>query len=178
VIGSARFAPDLQNVIYTAKWEGGDRQTYLLDVNSAQSQVLAFAHGALTSVSSNGDLAFVSRNPGLTNGPVRLSRVSVNGGAAQVRAEETKSADSTLNGRELAVVPRGWAGFSGRVSRRERSLQLTCWIDCLRVAFRGDQVALIEHPVRDDDAGDVRVVDRKGNTRVLTDDWSSVEGLA
>jgi hypothetical protein len=155
VIGSARFAPDLQNVIYTAKWEGGDRQTYLLDVNSAQSQVLAFAHGALTSVSSNGDLAFVSRNPGLT-----------------------KSADSTLNGRELAVVPRGWAGFSGRVSRRERSLQLTCWIDCLRVAFRGDQVALIEHPVRDDDAGDVRVVDRKGNTRVLTDDWSSVEGLA
>jgi hypothetical protein len=160
------------------KWKGGDRQTYLLDVNSAQSQVLAFAHGVLTSVSSNGDLAFVSRNPGLTNGPVRLSRVSVNGGTAQIIAEGTKSADWTLNGRELAVVrevgPDSVVEFPvGNVVYSSHG-----WIDCLRVAFRGDQVALIEHPVRDDDAGDVRVVDRKGNTRVLTDDWSSVEGLA
>jgi DNA-binding winged helix-turn-helix (wHTH) protein len=178
VIGSARFAPDLRNVIYTAKWGGGRRQTYLLKVNTSRSQVLGFADGALTAVSSRGDLAFVSKNPELTNGPVRLSRVSVSGGAAQVIAEGTKSADWTHNGRELAIVrevgPDSVVEFPvGNVVYSSHG-----WIDCLRVAFRGDQVAFLEHPVRDDDAGHVRLVDRKGNTRVLTDDWSSVEGLA
>jgi dipeptidyl aminopeptidase/acylaminoacyl peptidase len=52
------------------------------------------------------------------------------------------------------------------------------WIDCLRVSSGGDQVAFLEHSVRDDDAGHVRLVDKNGNTRVLTDDWSSAEGLA
>jgi dipeptidyl aminopeptidase/acylaminoacyl peptidase len=178
VIGSARFAPDLKNVIYTAKWGGGPRQTYFLQVNTSRSQVLGFTEGALTAVSSTGELAFVSKNPELTSGPVRLSRVSVSGGAAQVIAEGTKSADWTHNGRELAIVrevgpdsvvefPVGNAVYSSHG-----------WIDCLRVAFKGDQVAFLEHPVRDDDGGHVRLVDKKGNTRVLTGDWSSVEGLA
>jgi eukaryotic-like serine/threonine-protein kinase len=178
VIGSARFAPDLKNVIYTAKWGGAPRQTYFLEVNTSRSQVLGFAEGALTAVSSRGDLAFVSKNPEVTNGRVRLSRVSVSGGAAQVIAEGTKSADWTHDGRELAIVrqvgPDSVVEFPvGNVVYSSHG-----WINCLRVAFRGDQVAFLEHPVRDDDGGHVRLVDRKGNTRVLTDDWSSVEGLA
>jgi DNA-binding winged helix-turn-helix (wHTH) protein/Tol biopolymer transport system component len=178
VIGSARFSADFKNVIYTAKWGGGNRQTYLLDVNSFHSQVLAFAPGALVSVSRKGDLAFLSRNPSLAKGSVRLSRVSVNGGAAQVIAEGTKSADWAPNGRELAIVrevgPDSLLEFpAGNVVYSSHG-----WIDCLRVSSGGDQVAFLEHSVRDDDAGHVRLVDKNGNTRVLTDDWSSAEGLA
>jgi DNA-binding winged helix-turn-helix (wHTH) protein len=43
VIGSARFAPDSKNVIYTAKWGGSDRHTYLVDLRSFQSRTLGFA---------------------------------------------------------------------------------------------------------------------------------------
>src|SRR3982751_2219837 len=35
------------------------------------------------------------------------------------------------------------------------------WISDLRVSPRGDQVAFFEHPVRDDDGGYLRVVDKK-----------------
>jgi hypothetical protein len=34
------------------------------------------------------------------------------------------------------------------------------WISSLRVSHRGDQVAYIEHPVRHDDSGSVKLVDR------------------
>jgi DNA-binding winged helix-turn-helix (wHTH) protein len=57
VIGSARFAPDSKNVIYTAKWVGSERHTYLVDLKSSQSRALGFAPGALAAVSRNGDLA-------------------------------------------------------------------------------------------------------------------------
>jgi eukaryotic-like serine/threonine-protein kinase len=178
VIGSARFAPDSKNVIYTAKWGGSDRHTYLVDLKSSQSRTLGFAPGVLASVSRNGDLAFVSRNPSVWNGPVRLSRVSMNGGTAQVIAEATKAADWAPNGRELAIVresgPDSVVEFPvGNVVYSSHGC-----IDGLRVSPSGDQVAFLEHPVRDDDAGHVRLVDKKGNTRVLTDEWSSAEGLA
>ncbi|MGI9073960.1 MAG: winged helix-turn-helix domain-containing protein [Bryobacteraceae bacterium] len=178
VIGSARFAPDSKNVIYTAKWGGSDRHTYLVDLKNSQSRTLGVAPGALASVSRNGDLAFVSRNPSVWNGPVRLSRVSLNGGAAQVIAEGTKAADWAPNGRELAIVretePDSVLEFPvGNVVYSSHGC-----IDGLRVSPDGDQVAFLEHPVRDDDAGHVRLVDKKGNTRVLTEDWSSAEGLA
>ena len=52
------------------------------------------------------------------------------------------------------------------------------WITNLRVSPDGNQAAFLEHPIRDDDGGYVRVVDRKGVLRNLTPYWSSVLGLA
>ncbi|MGI8958275.1 MAG: winged helix-turn-helix domain-containing protein [Bryobacteraceae bacterium] len=178
VIGSARFIPDSENVVYTAKWGSVERQTYLMDLRSSQSRALGFAPGVLAAVSRKGDLAFVSRNPSGLHGCVRLSRVSVNGGAARVIAEGTRGADWAPNGRDLAIVravaPDSVVEFPvGNVVYSSHG-----WIGCLRVSPGGDQVAFIEHPVRDDDAGHVRIVDTKGNTRVLTDEWNSAEGLA
>ncbi len=178
VIGSARFAPDQKNVVYTAKWGGGDRQTYLMDLDSSKSRALGFAPGALASVSRQGDLAFVSRSAPSGDRPARLSRVSVHGGASQVIAEGTKAADWAPNGKELAIVrevgPESVIEFP--VGKLVYSSQ--GWLNCLRVSPGGDQVAFLEHPVRDDDGGHVRLVDRNGNTRVLTDEWSTAEGLA
>jgi eukaryotic-like serine/threonine-protein kinase len=177
IVGSARFAPD-KKVIYTAKWEGGDRQTYLMDLNSSKFQALGFASGALASVSRKGELAVFCRNPVPLNHPVRLSRVSLNGGSSQVVAEGIKAADWAPNGRELAIVrevgPESVVEFPvGNVIYSSHG-----WINGLRVSPSGAQVAFLEHPVRDDDAGHVRVADTKGNARLLTDEWSSADGLA
>jgi len=52
------------------------------------------------------------------------------------------------------------------------------WITNLRVSPRGDRVAFLDHPVRDDDGGYLRVVDKKGSTSLWTPFWSSASGLA
>jgi WD40 repeat protein len=102
----------------------------------------------------------------------------MNGGAAQVIAEATKTADWAPNGSELAIVRE--AGPDSVVEFPVGSVVYSSHgcVDGLRVSPEGNQVAFLEHPVRDDDAGHVRLVDKKGNTRVLTEHWSSAEGLA
>lgn len=52
------------------------------------------------------------------------------------------------------------------------------WVTNLRVSPYGNQAAFLEHPVRDDDGGYLRVVDRQGRTSVWTPFWSSAAGLA
>jgi hypothetical protein len=41
-----------------------------------------------------------------------------------------------------------------------------------------DAIAFIEHPVRHDDAGSIRLVDIRGNAATLAADWASASGLA
>ncbi len=52
------------------------------------------------------------------------------------------------------------------------------WVDCVRVSPGGDKLAFLNHPVRDDDGGQVVIVGRNGVARVLTAEWNSIEGLA
>ena len=52
------------------------------------------------------------------------------------------------------------------------------WIDCARISPKGDRLAFLNHPLRDDDRGRVVVTDRTGVARVLTPEWNSIEGLA
>jgi DNA-binding winged helix-turn-helix (wHTH) protein/WD40 repeat protein len=48
----------------------------------------------------------------------------------------------------------------------------------LRVSPHGDQLAFVEHPVRDDSGGHIRIVNRAGKIRRLPQEWNSVMGLA
>jgi hypothetical protein len=48
----------------------------------------------------------------------------------------------------------------------------------VRVSPGDDAIAFIEHPVRHDDAGSIRLVDTRGNATMLADDWASASGLA
>ncbi len=178
VVRSGRFTPDAKNIVYSAKWNSSEQQTYIADLDSSKSQSLAFAEGALAAVSSKGDLAFISKDRLHLKCPVRLSRVSLSGGAAQTISLGTKAADWAPDGRELAIVretgPDSVIEFPvGNVIYSSQG-----WLNCLRVSPKGDRIAFLEHPVRDDDAGHVRLVDAKGNSRVLTEEWNSIDGLA
>ncbi len=178
VIGSARFAPDVKKILYTARWAGSARQTYLLDLNHTRSQELQFAPGSLASVSGKGDVAFISRDPVSVDHPVRLSKVSVNGGIAQLIAEGPQAADWAPNGKQLAAVLE--VGTESVIEFPVGNVIYSSngWFNCVRVSPRGDRIAFLEHPVRDDDAGHVRVVDGEGRTQVVTDEWNSIDGLA
>ncbi len=176
VVGPARFAADSQSAIYTARWTNGDRATYLIPLQGSEAHPLSFARGVLAAVSKKGDLAFV--NTTSAHQPAGLARVSVNGGSPQMIASDAKAADWTPDGRDLALVREHGPDSTVEFPAGHAVYTSQGWIDCLRVSPRGDRVAFLEHPVRDDTAGYVRIVDRSGRTEALTQQLSSAEGLA
>lgn len=178
IVRSGRFARDARKIVYSAKWSGSDQQTYFADLDTSKSQSLKFAQGTLAAVSSKGDLAFISRDRLHLDSPVRLSRVSLSGGAAQTIGVGAKAADWAPNGRELAIVREAGPESVVEFPAGNRVYSSQGWVNCLRVSPKGDRIAFLEHPVRDDDAGHVRLVDAKGNSRVLTEEWNSIDGLA
>jgi len=178
VVNEARFAPDSQAVIYTAKWDSGDRQTNMVQLKNLASQTLGLGSGELAAVSRRGDLALSYTDPSSLDHRVRLSRVPLNGGSPEVIAEGTRSADWAPDGGAVAVVREEGVRSIVEFPAGNPLYASDAWINCLRVSPRGDQVAFLEHPARDDSGGHVRIVDRKRRTRVLTYEWNGAEGLA
>ncbi|MBV9766176.1 MAG: winged helix-turn-helix domain-containing protein, partial [Acidobacteriaceae bacterium] len=178
IIGSARFAPDSKSIVYSANWGAATRQTYLLNLTALNARPLDFASGALLSVSRKGELALASPDPlGLGSG-LELSTVPLRGGAPTIIAEKTKAADWSPDGSHLALVRQNESGSVVEFPAGNAVYTSNGWINCLRVSPRGDQVAFFDHPVRDDTAGYLRIVDRKRRTRLLTAEWSNADGLA
>jgi eukaryotic-like serine/threonine-protein kinase len=176
-IGPARFIPGSQKVIYTARWQSGNHQTSVVDEDGSNSRVIDFATGVLASVSKGGSVALIDRDSSRP-GEKRISRISLTGSNSGVLAEGAEAADWSPDERELATVQEHGTESLIEFPLGHIVYSSPGWINCLRVSPRGDRVAFLDHPVRDDDAGYVRVVDRKGVTRVLTEQWDSAEGLA
>ncbi|MFL6466001.1 MAG: winged helix-turn-helix domain-containing protein [Bryobacteraceae bacterium] len=176
-VASARFVPLSEKVAYTAKWQDGIRRTYLLDLRDLSSQALNISSGILTSISSEGDYGMISRDP-VRYTTTGFSSFSHRDGKPSVVSDATLTADWLPESHDAAIVrsqntesvvefPSGHVVYSSRG-----------WITNLRVSPRGDRVAFLDHPVRDDDGGYLRVVDKKGSTSLWTPFWSSASGLA
>src|SRR5207244_6093682 len=122
---------------------------------------------SLVALSRLGELA-IMRSDGTMN--IRggtLSRVMANGGPIQEIAENIFSADWSSDGTRLALV-RVVAGAQQLEFPEGRILYRTSgWLSNLRVAPGDDTVAFIEHPVRHDDAGAIRIVNARGNVATL-----------
>jgi len=177
-VSGARFAEGWRNILYAAQWEDEPRRIYEAHVGDPVSRILGFESLSLVAVSRLGELA-VLRSDGTMN--IRggtLSRVTVNGGAIQQIAENIFSADWSSDGAHLALV-RVVAGAQQLEFPEGRVLYHTSgWLSNVRVAPGDDSVAFIEHPVRHDDAGAIRMVDGRGNAVTLADSWASASGLA
>ncbi len=174
---NARFSPDPNKIIYSARWRPEERVTYLLDLKDTTSRVLPFVPGTIEAVSSRGDLVFASNNMKANPANV-LSNVPVAGGNPKVLAEQTKVADFDRSGRKLAIVRQTGALSLVEFPPGHVIYRSTGWIDSLRVAPCGSIVAFLEHPVSDDDGGHVRIARSDGSSRLMTGEWSSIDGLA
>lgn len=174
---NARFSPDPDKVVYTARWRPKERATYLLDLKNASSRVLPFVPGTVEAVSSQGDLLFASMNTEAEPANA-LSRIPISGGNPKILAEQTRVADFDRSGRKLAIVRQTSALSLVEFPPGHVIYKSTEWIDSLRVAPCGSIVAFIEHPVSDDDGGHVRIARSNGTSRLMTGEWSSIDGLA
>jgi serine/threonine protein kinase len=106
-VHGARFAPDGQNVIYAASWEGQPLKLFSTRPGSSDSTTLALPDGDLMAVSrtTNEMLTTVGAVPAFTfytRG--KLARASVSGGAPRAIADNVIAADFSPDCQMLAAI--------------------------------------------------------------------------
>src|SRR5271155_1009394 len=180
-VRSARFTPNGQSVVYGAAWEGKPTELFITSPESPQSRSLDRHGEELMSISSTGDIALLTsvNATGTYTQAGTLARMPINGGDPRDILEGVQWADWSPDGKNLAIV-RDVGGKNrleypiGKVLRESPG-----WISHPRVSPDGESVAFLEHPLVGDDAGGVRVVDRQGKEKILTNTrYLSVEGLS
>jgi serine/threonine protein kinase/Tol biopolymer transport system component len=175
----ARFAPDGRTVVYDGIGDGKPPELFSTRTDTAESQSLNI-HGSLLSISSTGELA-VLLNPDFVAKftPVgRLARVPLGGGSARELLDNVTDADWAPDGSALAVSHKVGNHFqlefpAGKVLYRNEG-----YISDLRFSRAGDKIAFIDHSTYGDDRGVVAFVDLQGNRKALTEEFSSIQGLA
>jgi Tol biopolymer transport system component/predicted Ser/Thr protein kinase len=167
-IASARFAPDGQTIAYSATWEGLPLDVFTTRAQSAESRSLGLGQAKLLAISSAGELALsVNRRPLFGFETVgTLARVPLAGGAPREILDDVEDADWSPDGKSLAVVR--VVGNGVRVEYPVGTVvhQGPGWASHVRVSPDGSLVAFIDHPLRGDNNGNVKVVDARGKERL------------
>ena len=180
-VRGARFAPDAQNVLYAAAWEGQAVKSFSTTPGSPDSTALNLPDADVIAVSrrTNELLVTLGAVPVLsyyTRGT--LARASIAGGAPRAMLENVISADFSPDGQALAaIVARPDGEFSLQFPIGTERLKTRYAISHVRVAPDGEQLAFLSHPLGGDE-GDVRVLGKTGEPRSISTGWISVFGLA
>ncbi len=177
-IKSARFTPDSQTVVYSAAWEGLPLDIFTTRPGSSESRSLGLAGASALAISSTGELA-VSLNRHFLFGfeaVGTLARVPLEGGAPREILEDVEAADWSPDGKTLAVVRQ--VGNRVRVDYPIGKVLYDApgWVTDVRVSPDGRLVAFIDHLLRGDNDGHVKVVDTSG--KVMLNGPFAISGLA
>jgi WD40 repeat protein len=171
-LGSARFAPDGQTVVYAMFGVGSDFKPYELystRVGSLDSRLLGLPPADILSISRSGQMA-LSLSEGAT-----LSEASLAGGAPRRILEGIGGADWSPDGKELAILHDVGGKHRLEYPVGKVLYESTDPLANLRVSPDGETVAFLEWRTR----FLLRLADRKGAIRTLAEDviscpsWSS-----
>ena len=174
--GPARFAAD-NSIVYAAQWESGPRALYITGTLSPESRMLGFTGLNLASISKMGELAlFKPAGTGNIRGQ-ELFLAPMNGGGPVRFDDNITGADWSADGRTLAVVRAVDGANQLEAPPRTVLYRTPGWIGDVRWEPNGQRIAFIEHPLRHDDGGAVKLFDRN-SVRALTPEWASARGLS
>jgi serine/threonine protein kinase len=182
IVSAARFTKDGNTIVYSAAWDSDDFQLYSTRSDSPESQALGRAHAMLFAVSRRGDLALCVPTGRTQHGVVgTLQRAPLSGGGPLDLADSVSSADWSPDGSELAVVrvENDRSRIEYPVGRLLRQSPAGGYMEGVRVSPRGDAVAFLDHPLFEDSAGWVAIVDADGkHYRTVSSRFNSMRGLA
>jgi eukaryotic-like serine/threonine-protein kinase len=179
-ITNARFMPDGKTIVYSATPSGSPPELFVVNPAAEAPQPLGLSNAHLLSISSKGELAVIVAprflDQRLYGGT--LARVTI-GSSPRAVAEDVREADWSPDGSALAIVHdlgnlRDRLEFPAGTVLHEAS----GYLSNPRVSPDGDRVAFVEHHLRFDDRGWVKVVDRAGKVTTLTGELFGVQGLA
>ncbi|MGA2236651.1 MAG: winged helix-turn-helix domain-containing protein [Terriglobales bacterium] len=180
MILTARFTPDGQSLVYSAAWDGKPSQLFWSRAGSFEARPLG-VEADILAISPSGEMA-VSMNQrlGSFNRPGVLALMSLTGGAPRKLLDNVQSADWSPDGSKLVVTHNTAGGCALEYPPGKVLYQTTgrAWLDHARISPRGDQIAFLEHPLEDDNAGFVAVIDLAGNRKKLSGEFGGIVGLA
>jgi Tol biopolymer transport system component len=181
MISSARFAPDGNTIVYSANWEDEPSDIFAVRPDSPESRALGFSRAELLAISPSSELA-LSLNPRTFYTPFAPSGLMAwapfSGGAPRAMEEGITFADWSRDGREMVLARDTDKGVQLEFPAGHVVYRTAGYISSPRISPAGDRVAFLDHPLALDNAGSVAVVDRSGQKKNLTRQFSSTEGLA
>jgi Tol biopolymer transport system component len=186
-IRMARFAPG-GVVVYGASVNGEPMTLFSTRTDTLQSQPLN-VKADLLGISRSGELAVsLSRVYNSWTPSGRLARVPLGGGATRELLDNVIDADWNKDGSDLAISRRVTDGSRLEYPPGKVLYETSGWISDLRFSPMGGQIAFLDHPLIGDDRGWVSVIDAQEHDvqghdlqkqrRVLTQEFSSEQGLA
>ena len=179
-VTAARFAPDGQNVIYSAAWEGSPHpELFSTRIDGVASRPLDVSDADLLAISPEGEMALLQhwRRTIAWQRTGMLARLPLSGGAPKEMLDGVQDADWAGDGARLAVIRSGPQYQLEFPLGHVLATVSSGWFSYPRISPDQQHIAFFEHPVGDD-RGDVCVVDLVGHKRVLSAGWSSLDGLA
>jgi hypothetical protein len=178
-IFNARFMPDGKMMIFSSALTGNVPSLFESRPDSAAQRPFGPPGTHLLSISKSGELAVLTSarfiGHRLMNGT--LAKMTVDG-APRAVADSIREADWLPDGSDLAVI-RGTADKDllefpiGKVVH-----QSVGYLSDPRVSPDGTRVAFMEHPIKFDNRGFVKVVDRAGKVTTLAGEFNGEEGVA
>ncbi len=180
-VHTARFTPDGNSVVYSAKWEDEPSEVFTARFDSAGSRSLGFSGSELRAVSSTGELALAQKTQaGHTAFAFvgMLARAPLSGGAARAVEDKIVFADWSPDGKELALVRETDQGSQIEFPAGKVLYKTVGYISEPRISPSGSQIAFLDHPLVNDNGGFVAVVDLAGNKKTLAGRYLASQGLA
>jgi len=182
-IGNARFTPD-GSVVYDAAWDVGGQQLYMARVDDPGSRELGVQDAVLLAISKKGELA-VSLRPEYYSGYAwsgTLARAPLSGGSPREVLDHVQDADWAADGENMAVVRYIPENSHWRLEYPIGKVLFDTinWISHPKISPDGKWVAFADHQNPEgDDEGAVAVIaaDGKGQEKILSAGWNSLEGV-
>ena len=175
-IRTARFAPDGQTVVYSARWNGNPLDVFTVRAGKAESRPLNLENSDVLAISSTNEMALLRNLQGRNLGT--LARVPVDGGAPRDILEDVQEADWSPDGTKLAVVRLVNGRDQLEYPIGKVLYETAGYVSDLRISPQGNVVAFMDHQVQWDNRGWVAMVDLTGKKTVLAGEWSGEHGLA
>jgi eukaryotic-like serine/threonine-protein kinase len=178
-VHGARFAPDGRTVVYGAAWEGEPIALFTTRPGSPESSPLPLPPSDLLAISSTGDMAVsldaTASNPFFTVGT--LARVALAGGAPRELLEHTTDAAWSPDGSQIAAIQSTTRSARLEYPLGSQRLSTPYWLGDPSISPDGQTLAFVAH-TNGGDEGEVQVIGKTGDPRVVSKGWLSLEGLA
>ncbi|MGH9442336.1 MAG: protein kinase domain-containing protein, partial [Thermoanaerobaculia bacterium] len=179
-LGSARFAPDGQSIIFSAQWDGQPAELFLKRPEAPDALSLQLPPAEILSVSSTGQAAISLGCREVHNGACAgtLAVVPITGGAPRQLQDEVQWAEWSPDGTSMAIVHDVNRKAKLEFPAGKVLYETPGHISWPRFSPDGKRIAFLDHPYAVDDRGAVAIIDLAGTRTKISRDYESIQGLA
>jgi Tol biopolymer transport system component len=174
-VGSAKFTPDGNSVLYAASWDGRASEVFSMRLDAVEPRALGLPATFVAGV-AKGQMALVRRAEGGT--PGSLAQVSLDGGTPRPILQGVVAANWSRDGSRFAVVRVN--GDRQRLEYPAGTLifESSGGVNFPKISPDGERVAFFAMKTSSDVRGALMVATRDGHVRVLSDGWSGAGFIA